>query len=186
MPQKNEERLQKYLAECGVASRRKSEELIAAGKVKVNGHVAQIGDKIDPRRDLVTVRGKKVRKAQRNYYILLHKPRGYVTTVSDEQGRKTVMDLLTGVHTRIYPVGRLDRDSEGLLTVSRFFCLLLPVFRLFVFSLLSVILCVLLLCRFLRIVLSGFFRFCHIILRNRNDRLLLRVKQPLCYFLVRK
>ena len=60
MPQKNEERLQKYLAECGVASRRKSEELIAAGKVKVNGHVAQIGDKIDPRRDLVTVRGKKV------------------------------------------------------------------------------------------------------------------------------
>ena len=71
MPQKNEERLQKYLAECGVASRRKSEELIAAGKVKVNGHVAQIGDKIDPRRDLVTVRGKKVRKTQRNYYILL-------------------------------------------------------------------------------------------------------------------
>ena len=93
MPQKNEERLQKYLAECGVASRRKSEELIAAGKVKVNGHVAQIGDKIDPRRDLVTVRGKKVRKTQRNYYILLHKPRGYVTTVSDELGRKTVMDL---------------------------------------------------------------------------------------------
>ncbi len=78
----------KYLAECGVASRRKSEELIAAGKVKVNGHVAQIGDKIDPRRDLVTVRGKKVRKTQRNYYILLHKPRGYVTTVSDELGRK--------------------------------------------------------------------------------------------------
>ena len=118
MPQKNEERLQKYLAECGVASRRKSEELIAAGKVKVNGHVAQIGDKIDPRRDLVTVRGKKVRKTQRNYYILLHKPRGYVTTVSDEQGRNTVMDLLTGVHTRIYPVGRLDRDSEGLLLLT--------------------------------------------------------------------
>ena len=115
MPQKNEERLQKYLAECGVASRRKSEELIAAGKVKVNGHVAQIGDKIDPRRDLVTVRGKKVRKTQRNYYILLHKPRGYVTTLSDELGRRCVTDLLTGVEERVYPIGRLDRNSEGLL-----------------------------------------------------------------------
>ena len=118
MPQKNEERLQKYLAECGVASRRKSEELIAAGKVKVNGHVAQIGDKIDPRRDLVTVRGKKVRKTQRNYYILLHKPRGYVTTVSDELGRKTVMDLVRDIDARLYPVGRLDKDSEGLLLLT--------------------------------------------------------------------
>ena len=118
MPQKNEERLQKYLAECGVASRRKSEELIAAGKVKVNGHVAQIGDKIDPRRDLVTVRGKKGRKTQRNYYILLHKPRGYVTTVSDELGRKTVMDLVRDIDARLYPVGRLDKDSEGLLLLT--------------------------------------------------------------------
>lgn len=118
MPQKNEERLQKYLAECGVASRRKSEELIAVGKVKVNGHVAQIGDKIDPRRDLVTVRGKKVRKTQRNYYILLHKPRGYVTTVSDELGRKTVMDLVRDIDARLYPVGRLDKDSEGLLLLT--------------------------------------------------------------------
>lgn len=118
MPQKNEERLQKYLAECGVASRRKSEELIAAGKVKVNGHVARIGDKIDPRRDLVTVRGKKVRKTQRNYYILLHKPRGYVTTVSDELGRKTVMDLVRDIDARLYPVGRLDKDSEGLLLLT--------------------------------------------------------------------
>ena len=118
MPQKNEERLQKYLAECGVASRRKSEELIAAGKVKVNGHVAQIGDKIDPRRDLVTVRGKKVRKTQRNYYILLHKPRGYVTTVSDELGRKTVMDLVRDIDARLYPVGRLDKASEGLLLLT--------------------------------------------------------------------
>ena len=115
MPQKNEERLQKYLAECGVASRRKSEELIAAGKVKVNGHVAQIGDKIDPRRDLVTVRGKKVRKTQRNYYILLHKPRGYVTTLSDELGRATAAELVADCGTRVFPVGRLDRDSEGLL-----------------------------------------------------------------------
>ena len=118
MPQKNEERLQKYLAECGVASRRKSEQLLAAGKVKVNGHVAQIGDKIDPRRDLVTVRGKKVRKTQRNYYILLHKPRGYVTTVSDELGRKTVMDLVRDIDARLYPVGRLDKDSEGLLLLT--------------------------------------------------------------------
>lgn len=118
MPQKNEERLQKYLAECGIASRRKSEELIAAGKVKVNGHVAQIGDKIDPRKDLVTVRGKKIRKTQRNYYILLHKPRGYVTTVSDELGRKTVMDLVKDIDARLYPVGRLDKDSEGLLLMT--------------------------------------------------------------------
>ena len=101
-----------------MASRRKSEELIAAGKVKVNGHVAQIGDKIDPRRDLVTVRGKKVRKTQRNYYILLHKPRGYVTTVSDELGRKTVMDLVRDIDARLYPVGRLDKDSEGLLLLT--------------------------------------------------------------------
>ena len=115
MPQKNEERLQKYLAECGVASRRKSEELIAAGKVKVNGHVAQIGDKIDPRRDLVTVRGKKVRKTQRNYYILLHKPRGYVTTLKDELGRRTAADLVADCGKRVFPVGRLDKDSEGLL-----------------------------------------------------------------------
>ena len=117
MPNKNEVRLQKFMAECGVASRRKSEELIEMGKVKVNGHVAHIGDKINPKKDLVTVRGKKINKVDRMYYIMLNKPRGYVTTVSDELGRKTVMDLID-VKARIYPVGRLDRDSEGLLILT--------------------------------------------------------------------
>ena len=87
-------RLQKFMAECGVASRRKSEELIEMGKVKVNGHVAHIGDKINPKKDIVAVRGKKITKEERMYYIMLNKPRGYVTTVSDELGRKTVMDLV--------------------------------------------------------------------------------------------
>ena len=117
MPSKNEVRLQKFMAECGVASRRKSEELIEMGKVKVNGHIAHIGDKINPKRDIVTVRGKKINKAERMYYIVLNKPRGYVTTVSDELGRKTVMDLVD-CNARVYPVGRLDKDSEGLLILT--------------------------------------------------------------------
>ena len=116
----NEIRLQKFLAEQGVASRRKSEELIAAGKVKVNGHVAQIGQKINPRKDLVTVGKQKITnvKNRKMIYIMLHKPRGYVTTVSDEQNRKTVMDLVKDIDERIYPVGRLDKDSEGLLILT--------------------------------------------------------------------
>ena len=101
-----------------MASRRKSEEIIEAGKVKVNGHVAHIGDKINPKKDLVTVRGKRINSVKRNYYIMLHKPRGYVTTVSAELGRKTVMDLVSDVKARIYPVGRLDKDSEGLLLLT--------------------------------------------------------------------
>ena len=117
MPNKNEVRLQKFMAECGVASRRKSEALIERGKVKVTGHVAHIGDKINPKKDLVTVRGKKINKVDRMYYIMLNKPRGYVTTVSDELGRKTVMDLVD-CKARIYPVGRLDKDSEGLLILT--------------------------------------------------------------------
>lgn len=117
MPNKNEIRLQKFMADCGVASRRKSEELIEMGKVKVNGHPAQIGDKINPKRDIVTVRGKKINKTDRMYYIALNKPRGYVTTVSDELGRKTVMDLID-CKARVYPVGRLDKDSEGLLILT--------------------------------------------------------------------
>lgn len=117
MPNKNEVRLQKFMAECGVASRRKSEELIEMGKVRVNGHPAQIGDKINPKRDIVTVRGKKINKVDRMYYIMLNKPRGYVTTVSDELGRKTVMDLID-CKARVYPVGRLDKDSEGLLILT--------------------------------------------------------------------
>lgn len=118
MPNKNDVRLQKFMADCGVASRRKSEEIIEAGKVKVNGHIAHIGDKINPKKDLVTVYGKKLNKVTNMRYIMLHKPRGYLTTVSDELGRKTVMDLLKDVNERVYPVGRLDKDSEGLLLLT--------------------------------------------------------------------
>ncbi len=108
-------RLQKFLAECGVASRRKSEELIDQGKVKVNGNVASIGDKINPKRDTVTVNGKKIVKQKSHTYILLHKPRGFITTMSDEMDRKCVAELIKDVPGRVYPVGRLDRDSEGML-----------------------------------------------------------------------
>ena len=114
----NKVRLQKYLSECGVASRRKAEDLIMAGKVKVNGKPASIGDKIDPNRDTVVVAGKKIKKTKKNTYIMLHKPRGFITTLSDEMGRKCVAQLVEDVGTRVYPVGRLDRDSEGLLLLT--------------------------------------------------------------------
>lgn len=108
-------RLQKYLADCGVASRRKSEELIEQGVVRVNGQVASIGDKISPKKDTVTVRGKKIIKQKSYTYIMLHKPRGFITTMSDEKERKCVAELIKDVPGRVYPVGRLDRESEGLL-----------------------------------------------------------------------
>ena len=108
-------RLQKFLAESGVASRRKSEELIEQGKVKVNGFTAQIGDKINPKRDTVTVSGKKIQKQKNLTYVMLHKPRGFITTMSDEMDRKCVAQLIKDVPGRVYPVGRLDRDSEGML-----------------------------------------------------------------------
>ncbi len=111
----NTVRLQKYMADCGIASRRKSEELIAAGKVRVNGEVAKVGDKVDPNRDQVTVDGRKVRRDRELRYIMLHKPRGFISTMSDEMDRKCVAQLVADVGTRVYPVGRLDRDSEGLL-----------------------------------------------------------------------
>ncbi len=114
----NKIRLQKHLAECGVASRRKAEELIEAGKVKINGHIAEIGAKVDPKRDKVTVRGKAVVPVNEKVYIMLNKPRGFVTTMSDELGRKTVSDLVADAGNRIFPVGRLDRDSEGLLIMT--------------------------------------------------------------------
>lgn len=114
----NKVRLQKYLSECGVASRRKAEDLIMAGRVKVNGKPASIGDKIDPNSDTVVVAGKKIKKTKKNTYIMLHKPRGFITTLSDEMGRKCVAQLVEDVGTRVYPVGRLDRDSEGLLLLT--------------------------------------------------------------------
>ncbi len=114
----NKIRLQKFLSEAGVASRRKSEELIRDGKVKVNGAVAQIGDSVDPKRDTVLVRGKRVRTENNLRYILLNKPRGYVTTTDDELGRKCVLELTKDIKERIYPVGRLDRVSEGALIMT--------------------------------------------------------------------
>ena len=114
----NKIRLQKYMSENGIASRRKSEELIAAGRVKVNGHIASLGDKVDPVRDKIMVSGKRVVRNKTKKYIMLHKPRGYVTTMSDELGRKCVSELVEDVGVRLFPVGRLDRNSEGLLLMT--------------------------------------------------------------------
>lgn len=111
-------RLQKYLSQCAVASRRKAEELILNGKVKVNGHPAQLGDKVSPKRDTVTVSGKKIVFSKKYRYIMLHKPRGFITTMEDDRGRRCVAQLVSDVGTRVYPVGRLDKDSEGLLLMT--------------------------------------------------------------------
>ncbi len=111
-------RLQKLLSERGISSRRQAEDLIRAGKVKINGHIASLGDKADIRKDTVTVRGKALDKECAHVYLMLYKPRGYVTTLRDERGRKCVADLVKDVGRRVYPVGRLDRDSEGLLLMT--------------------------------------------------------------------
>ena len=111
-------RIQKILSDRGIASRRKAEELITQGKVKVNGKIAMLGDKADPANDKITVNGRKVVAVKKKVYIMLHKPRGYVTTMSDEMGRKCVAELVESVGRRVYPVGRLDRDSEGLLLMT--------------------------------------------------------------------
>lgn len=113
------ERLQKILARAGIASRRHSEELIAQGLVKVNGVVVkELGTKVDLAKDKIEVKGKPLPQTEQKVYYLLNKPRGYVTTLKDERGRKTVIDLLQGVEERVYPVGRLDYDSEGLLLLT--------------------------------------------------------------------
>ncbi len=113
------ERLQKIIAAAGIASRRKAEELITSGRVQVNGQtVTELGTKADPDNDHVRVNGKPLRGEQRHVYLLLNKPKGYVTTMSDPQKRPTVMDLIRGVRGRVYPVGRLDYASEGLLLLT--------------------------------------------------------------------
>lgn len=109
-------RIQKMIADSGFCSRRKAEELISKGRVKLNGHPVKLGDKCS-RSDLITVDGERIYlPRKKNFlYIMMNKPRGYVTTVSDELDRRCVMDLLEGLEERVYPVGRLDRNSEGLL-----------------------------------------------------------------------
>ena len=113
-----EERLQKIIAASGMMSRRAAEELIAAGKVSVNGAVAALGDKADAARDRITVNGKALAPPEEKVYIMLNKPKGYVTTLSDEKGRRTVAELVKDTGLRLYPVGRLDMYSEGLLIMT--------------------------------------------------------------------
>lgn len=114
------ERLQKFLAEAGVASRRRAEELIAQGKVKVNGRVVtEMGLKIDPEKDEVSYLDRKIsKKDTKLVYLMLHKPVGYVTTAKEQFGRPAVVDLIKGVNARIFPVGRLDYDTSGLLLLT--------------------------------------------------------------------
>ena len=113
-----EERLQKFMARCGVASRRKCEELILDGKVKVNNQViSELGTKINPSMDIVEVEGVLIKPEERKVYIALNKPVGYITSVKDEKNRKTVLDLIN-VEERIYPIGRLDYNTSGLLLLT--------------------------------------------------------------------
>ena len=108
-------RLQKFISQCGIASRRKAEELIAQGRVKINGKTAELGDKVTPG-DKVYINGKRVVMPKTKHrYIMLNKPRGFITTMSDERGRRCVAELVENVGERVYPVGRLDKDSEGML-----------------------------------------------------------------------
>lgn len=109
------ERLQKILSARGVASRRKAEEMITAGRVAVNGLPAVLGDTADVDVDIITVDGRPLPSPQKPVYIMLHKPRGFVTTLSDEKGRRNAAELVADCGVRVYPVGRLDMDSEGLL-----------------------------------------------------------------------
>lgn len=112
-------RLQKYLADAGIMSRRAAEDEIRRGAVRVNGVVAEIGQKVDPDVDTIEYNGKVVKNNFKRYiYIMLNKPRGYVTTASDERGRPTVVELCCDVGARVYPVGRLDMDSDGLLLLT--------------------------------------------------------------------
>lgn len=110
-------RINKFFTDCGVLSRRSAEEEISKGKVKVNGNIATLGQKIDPKKDVVEYKGEKItlKKGNRYTYVLLNKPCGYLTSMSDDRGRKCVSELVSDVGTRVYPVGRLDMNSDGLL-----------------------------------------------------------------------
>ncbi len=112
-------RLQKFIADSGLMSRRAAEDEIERGNVSVNGHVATIGTKINPTEDVVTYKGKRIRYEKRKFtYIMLNKPRGYLSSTTDDRGRKCVTDLLNGVSARVYPVGRLDMISEGMILLT--------------------------------------------------------------------
>ena len=112
------ERLQKLIARSGLCSRRAAEELLAVGRVRVNGEVSALGDRADPACDRIEVDGKPLAAAPELVYLMLNKPRGYVTTLADERGRATAAELVADCDTRVFPVGRLDRDSEGLLLMT--------------------------------------------------------------------
>ncbi len=119
MNEKETIKLQKYMSNCLDVSRRKAEQIISEGKVKVNGEVASIGLRVSPGLDKVVVNGEKIDFGYENkHYIMLNKPRGFVTTMSDEKGRKCVADLVKDIPQRVYPVGRLDKESEGLLIMT--------------------------------------------------------------------
>ena len=114
-----EERLQKIIAAAGFTSRRKAEDLITSGLVSVNGQtITLLGAKADPARDHIRVNGKLLRAPERHVYLAVNKPRGYVTSVSDPEGRPTIMDLVRGVGARVYPVGRLDYACVGLVLLT--------------------------------------------------------------------
>jgi len=113
-----EVRLQKYLADCGIASRRRAEELISAGKVTLNGHIAQIGAKVVPGDDEVRFDGALVKPKSEMFYVLLNKPKGVITSASDQFGRKTVLDFVNDIDARLFPIGRLDYATSGLILLT--------------------------------------------------------------------
>ena len=111
-------RIQKYISDCGYASRRKAEELIREGVVTVNGKTAQIGDKVDENTCSVKIHNKLIKPQEKKVYIMLNKPTGYLSSVTDDRGRKTVVDLIPASKERVFPVGRLDYDTEGLIILT--------------------------------------------------------------------
>ena len=113
-------RIQKAMADMGLCSRRRAEQIILEGRVKLNGRPVQLGDKMDMATDVLSVDGQTIRPSKKKEYkyYMLHKPRGYITTARDDRGRKTVMELISDVPERVYPVGRLDKDSEGMLLMT--------------------------------------------------------------------